>query len=121
MPESERSSTYPSRGQLAVFVGYAAAAALYILIGVFVPNFLLSLVTAIAYLLVVAWLVPVLVRRLLSARRNHHSPREEGESEGTTSAESRRPSDPDPESSSPADQAQSPNHSEDEDHDDHDE
>jgi hypothetical protein len=36
-----------------------------VLIGVFEPNFLFSFFTAIAYLLIVAWLVPALVRRLL--------------------------------------------------------
>jgi fatty acid desaturase len=60
-----RESFFPSRRQLAVFLGYVAAAALYVLIGVFEPNFLFSFFTAIAYLLIVAWLVPALVRRLL--------------------------------------------------------
>jgi hypothetical protein len=55
----------PSRRQLAVAGGYAAAAALYVLIGVLVTDFLLSVFVAIAYLLLVAWLVPAGVRRLL--------------------------------------------------------
>jgi hypothetical protein len=55
----------PSRRQLAVAGGYAAAAALYILIGVLVVDFLLSVLVAIAFLLIVAWLVPLGVRRLL--------------------------------------------------------
>ncbi len=55
----------PSRRQLAVAGGYAAAAALYILIGVLVVDFLLSVFVAVAYLLLVAWIVPAGVRRLL--------------------------------------------------------
>ena len=54
----------PSREQLGVASGYVAAAAVYILIGVLVTDFLLSWVVGAAYLLVVAWLVPVVVRRL---------------------------------------------------------
>jgi hypothetical protein len=55
----------PSRRQLVVAGGYAAAAALYVLIGVLVIDFLLSVLVAVAYLLLVAWLVPAGVRRLL--------------------------------------------------------
>jgi hypothetical protein len=55
----------PSRRQLAVAGGYVAAAALYVLIGVLVLDFLLSVFVAMAYLLIVAWLVPAGVRRLL--------------------------------------------------------
>jgi hypothetical protein len=55
----------PSREQLGVASGYVAAAALYVLIGVLVTDFLLSWIVGAAYLLVVAWLVPVGVRRLL--------------------------------------------------------
>jgi len=54
----------PTRRQLAVVGGYAAAAALYIVIGVLVTDFLLSVFVAIVYLLVVAWLVPAAVRRV---------------------------------------------------------
>ncbi len=43
---------------------YLSAGALYVLIGVFVTDFLLASVTALAYLLVTVWLVPALVRRL---------------------------------------------------------
>jgi len=64
-PSTKDQSPFPSRRQLSVFLGYAGAAALYIVIGVFVPNFLLSFFTAIAYLLVVAWLVPAVVRWFL--------------------------------------------------------
>ena len=55
----------PSRGQLAVGLGYLAAGALYVLIGVLVTDFLLSVFVGIGYLLVVAWLVPAAVRRVL--------------------------------------------------------
>ena len=55
----------PSRRQLAVGLGYAGAAALYVLVGVLVTDFLLSVFVGIAYLLFIAWLVPAGVRRLL--------------------------------------------------------
>jgi hypothetical protein len=45
--------------------GYVAAGVLYVLIGVTYVDFLLSFFTALAYLLVVAWLVPAAVRRLI--------------------------------------------------------
>jgi hypothetical protein len=54
----------PSRSQLLVAAGYAVAAALYIAIGVWFTDFLLSFFVAAAYLLLVAWLVPAGVRRL---------------------------------------------------------
>jgi hypothetical protein len=54
----------PSRRQLAVAAGYAAAAAVYIAIGVAFTDFLLSFFVGAAYLLLVAWLVPAGVRRL---------------------------------------------------------
>jgi hypothetical protein len=54
----------PSRRQLTVLAGYAAAAALYVLIGVLFLDFLLSVFVAMAYLLIVAWLLPAGVRRL---------------------------------------------------------
>jgi hypothetical protein len=54
----------PSKPQLAVFVGYVIAAAVYVTIGVFFTDFLLSVFVGIAYLLLVAWLVPAGVRRL---------------------------------------------------------
>ena len=54
----------PTRGQLAVGLGYAAAAALFIVIGVIVNDFMLSVFEGIAYLLVVVWLVPLAVRLL---------------------------------------------------------
>jgi hypothetical protein len=54
----------PSRRQLAVGVGYVGAAVVYVAIGVSFTNFLLSYFVGLAYLLFVAWLVPVGIRRL---------------------------------------------------------
>ena len=54
----------PSKRQLAVAAGYVVAAAVYIAIGVFYTDFLLSFFVGLAYLLLVAWLVPAGVRRL---------------------------------------------------------
>ena len=54
----------PSKQQLAVFAGYVLAAAVYVTVGVFYTDFLLSVFVAAAYLLLVAWLVPAGVRRL---------------------------------------------------------
>jgi hypothetical protein len=54
----------PSRRQLWVGLGYVAACGLYVVIGVLVTDFLLSVFVGIAYLLVVAWLVPAAVRRI---------------------------------------------------------
>ena len=55
----------PSKNQLLVLAGYAAASAVYIAIGVFYTDFLLSFWVALAYLLVACWLVPTAVRRIL--------------------------------------------------------
>ena len=55
----------PQRSDLRVLLGYIVAAAVYVVIGVLVTDFLLSVFVGIAYLLVVAWLVPAAVRRLL--------------------------------------------------------
>jgi hypothetical protein len=55
----------PDRRQVATLGGYAAAAAIYIAVGVSSTDFLLSVFVATAYLLVMAWLVPTLVRWLL--------------------------------------------------------
>jgi hypothetical protein len=55
----------PSRADLRVFAGYCLAAAVYIAIGVTVTDFLLSFWVGVAYVLVVAWLVPATVRRFL--------------------------------------------------------
>jgi hypothetical protein len=54
----------PSKRQLAVFAGYMIAAAVYVTVGVFYTDFLLSVFVGTAYLLLVAWLVPAGVRRL---------------------------------------------------------
>ncbi len=54
----------PSKRQLAVAAGYAAASAVYIAIGVWYTDFLLSFWVALAYLMVVAWLIPAGIRRL---------------------------------------------------------
>ena len=54
----------PSKRQLAVFAGYVLAAAVYVTVGVFYTDFLLSVFVGTAYLLLVAWLVPAGVRRL---------------------------------------------------------
>ena len=43
---------------------YAAAAAVYIAVGVFVPEVLFSSVVGMAYLLAAVWLLPAAVRRL---------------------------------------------------------
>ena len=54
----------PDRRDLTVFGGYCLAAAVYIAIGVAWIDFLFSFWVGLAYLLVVAWAVPMLVRRL---------------------------------------------------------
>jgi hypothetical protein len=55
----------PGRADLRVFAGYCLAAAVYIAIGVTVTDFLLSFWVGVAYILVAAWAVPTLVRRVL--------------------------------------------------------
>jgi hypothetical protein len=54
----------PTRRDLAVFGGYLLAAGVYIGIGLYTVDFLLSFWVAAAYVLVAAWLVPALARRL---------------------------------------------------------
>lgn len=54
----------PGRRDLIVFGGYCVASAVYIAIGVAAFDFMLSFWVAVAYLLVTAWLIPTLVRRL---------------------------------------------------------
>jgi hypothetical protein len=49
-----------------VLAGYCLAAAVYIAIGVTYVDFLLSVFVGMAYLVVAAWLVPMLVRRLFN-------------------------------------------------------
>jgi hypothetical protein len=53
----------PDRNDLFVFGGYCLAAAVYVAIGVAYVDFLLSFWVGLAYLLLVAWLVPAVVRR----------------------------------------------------------
>ena len=55
----------PTRSDWRVVAGYCLAALVYIAIGVAVTDFLFSVVVAIAYLVVAAWFVPTMVRRLL--------------------------------------------------------
>jgi hypothetical protein len=55
----------PSRRDLTVFGGYLVASAVYIAIGVTTFDFLLSFWVAVAYLLITAWLIPTLARRVL--------------------------------------------------------
>ncbi|HZQ65694.1 MAG TPA: hypothetical protein VFA66_10755 [Gaiellaceae bacterium] len=59
-----RDALLPTRRQLAVFGGYLAAAAVYVGIGVYEVDFLLSYWVAVAYVLVTVWIVPSVVRRL---------------------------------------------------------
>ena len=54
----------PTKRQLTTFAGYVLASAVYVTIGVFYTDFLLSVFVGIAYLLLMAWLVPAAVRRL---------------------------------------------------------
>jgi hypothetical protein len=54
----------PSRRQLAVAMGYVAASAVYVAIGVLFTDFLFSFFVALVYLLLAAWLVPAGVRRI---------------------------------------------------------
>jgi hypothetical protein len=55
----------PTRRDLIVFSGWVAASGLYIAIGLYEVDFLLSFWTACAYVLLVVWLVPLAVRRFL--------------------------------------------------------
>lgn len=54
----------PARSDLRVFGGYCLAAAVYIAIGVAWIDFLLSFWVALAYVVITAWAVPTLLRRL---------------------------------------------------------
>lgn len=49
-----------------MLAGYCLAAAVYVAIGVTYVDFLLSVVVGMVYLVLIAWLVPTLVRRLLA-------------------------------------------------------
>ena len=54
----------PSPLDLRVFAGYVVAAVVYIVVGVFATDFLLSFWVAVAYVALAAWLVPMTIRRL---------------------------------------------------------
>ncbi len=54
----------PERAQLPTLALYVLAGALYVTVGLINDNFLLSMPVGAAYLLIVVWLVPWLVRRL---------------------------------------------------------
>ena len=54
----------PSRRDLTVFAGYCVASAVYIAIGIAWIDFLFSFWVGLGYLLLTAWLLPSLVRRL---------------------------------------------------------
>jgi len=54
----------PNRPDLRVFAGYVLAAAVYVAIGVAVTDFLLSFWVGVAYIVLAAWVVPTIVRRL---------------------------------------------------------
>ncbi|HEX3238067.1 MAG TPA: hypothetical protein VHQ99_06615 [Gaiellaceae bacterium] len=54
----------PSRRQLTVAAGYVAAGAVYVALGVWYTDFLFSFFVGLGYLLLVAWLVPLCVRRI---------------------------------------------------------
>jgi hypothetical protein len=54
---------HPER-QLRTLLVYLSAAIVYIVVGVFFVDFMLSVVIAVAYLFVAAWLVPAAIRRL---------------------------------------------------------
>ncbi len=59
----------PARRELAVFCGWLVAAGVYVGIGLYTVDFLLSFWVALAYVLATAWLVPVAVRRRHLLRR----------------------------------------------------
>jgi hypothetical protein len=54
----------PRRPDLRVFLGYCVAGAVYVAIGVSVTDYLYSFWVALAYVIVAAWAVPMLFRRL---------------------------------------------------------
>jgi hypothetical protein len=54
----------PSLRDARVFAGYCVASAIYIAIGITWVDFLLSFWVAVAYVVIAAWAVPTLVRRL---------------------------------------------------------
>jgi hypothetical protein len=69
---SDGPERFPSRRQLVALAGWLAAAAVYIGIGVYEVDFLLSYWVALAYVLVVSWLVPATARRVAKRLRPNH-------------------------------------------------
>ena len=55
----------PTRQELRGFLPYVAAGVLYVAIALIEVDFMFSVLVAIAYLLVVVWLLPLAVRRFL--------------------------------------------------------
>ena len=55
----------PTRQELRSFLPYVAAGVLYVAIALVEVDFMFSVVVAIAYLLLVVWLLPLAVRRFL--------------------------------------------------------
>jgi hypothetical protein len=53
----------PSRHELALFAWWLAAAGVYVGIGLYTVDFLLSFWVALAYVLLAGWLIPAAVRR----------------------------------------------------------
>jgi hypothetical protein len=54
----------PTRQQLLTFGGYCAAGAVYIVIGVAWTDFLYSFWVGTAYILLAAWVVPTIAKRV---------------------------------------------------------
>jgi hypothetical protein len=50
--------------RLTTLLVYVSAAVVYIVVGVFFVDFMLSVLIAVVYLLVAAWLVPSAIRRI---------------------------------------------------------
>ena len=55
----------PDRRQFLTLLGYVGAAAIYITIGLLTTDFLLSVFVAAAFLFLLVWLVPTIVRRIV--------------------------------------------------------
>jgi hypothetical protein len=54
----------PPERRLTTLLVYLSAAVVYIVVGVFFVDFMLSVVIAVVYLFVAGWLVPSAIRRL---------------------------------------------------------
>ena len=55
----------PTRAELRSLLPYVAAGVLYVVIALFEVDFMFSVLVAMVYLVVVVWLLPLVVRRLL--------------------------------------------------------